>query len=135
MPADANREAAYIAADVLKAMIAAAQVTGLIPDMFRTLHATVLGTIDPTATPEPAEAPKPQPAVPVKKSVTPDHIVSLLDGKPYKSLKRHLTGRGYTPESYREAFGLAADYPMTAPNYALRRAEIARSTGLGRKKV
>lgn len=74
-----------------------------------------------------------QPAVPIKKSVTPDAIISLLDGKPYKSLRRHLTSRGYTPESYREAFRLPADYPMVAPAYAKQRSELAKKMGLGRR--
>lgn len=73
------------------------------------------------------------PAVPVKKSVTPDHIISLEDGRPYKSLKRHLKGRGMTPADYRAKWGLAADYPMVAPNYAKARSELARSFGLGRR--
>ncbi len=67
----------------------------------------------------------------IKKSITPDGITSFLDGKSYKSLKRHITSRGYTPESYREKFGLPADYPMTAANYSAARAELAKASGLG----
>jgi predicted transcriptional regulator len=77
---------------------------------------------------------KTQPAVPVKKSVFPDHIVCLEDGKKLKTLKRHLaTSYGMTPEQYREKWGLPARYPMVAPDYAARRATLARSIGLGRR--
>ncbi len=73
------------------------------------------------------------PAVPIKKSITDDHIISLEDGKPYKALKRHLTGLGLTPATYREKWGLPADYPMVAPSYSRQRTELAKSMGLGRK--
>ena len=72
--------------------------------------------------------------IPIKKSVTPDYIISLEDGRHYKSLKRHLSGRGLTPEQYREKWNLPADYPMVAPNYAKQRSDLAKSMGLGRQK-
>ena len=73
-------------------------------------------------------------AAPAKKSVTPDYIVSLEDGKKFKSLKRHLsTHYGMTPDEYRAKWGLPADYPMVAPNYAAARSAMAKSMGLGRK--
>ena len=73
-----------------------------------------------------------EPAVPVKKSVMPDHIVCLEDGKKLKMLKRHLrTAYGLTPEQYREKWNLPADYPMVAPNYAKKRSSLARQIGLG----
>jgi predicted transcriptional regulator len=73
--------------------------------------------------------------VPVKKSVTPDYIVCLEDGKKFKSLKRHLrTQYGMTPEQYREKWGLPADYPMVAPNYAKARSELAKEMGLGQQR-
>ena len=76
--------------------------------------------------------PAPIPAVPIRKSITPDAIISLEDGKPYKTLKRHLkTAHGMTPAEYRAKWGLPADYPMIAPNYAEKRSELARSRGLG----
>ena len=75
-----------------------------------------------------------KPAVPIKKSVTPDYIISLEDGKKFKSLKRHLgSAYGMTPDEYRAKWGLPADYPMVAPNYAAARSELARTMGLGRK--
>ncbi len=83
------------------------------------------------AVPEPE---KPQPAVPVKRSVFPDYIVCLEDGKKLKMLKRHLqSAYNMTPEAYRERWGLPPDYPMVAPNYAERRSALARQIGLGRK--
>jgi predicted transcriptional regulator len=80
------------------------------------------------------ETGKAQPAVPVKKSVFPDHIVCLEDGKKLKMLKRHLQSRySLTPDQYREKWGLPRDYPMVAPNYAQTRSALAKSIGLGRK--
>jgi predicted transcriptional regulator len=78
----------------------------------------------------PVEAPKP--AIPVKKSVTPDYIVCLEDGKKLKMLKRHLkTAYNMSPEAYRDRWGLASDYPMVAPNYAQQRSRLAKEIGLG----
>ncbi len=75
---------------------------------------------------------RPQPAVPIKKSVTPDHIVCLEDGRKLKMLKRHLkTAYNMTPEEYRDRWGLPPDYPMVAPNYAVQRSELAKQIGLG----
>jgi len=75
-----------------------------------------------------------QPAVPVKKSITPDYLVCLEDGKKLKMLKRHLrTTYGMTPEEYRAKWGLSPDYPMVAPNYAKQRSDFAKDIGLGRK--
>jgi len=76
-----------------------------------------------------------KPAVTVKKSITPDYIICLEDGRKLKMLKRHLrTAFGMTPEEYRAKWGLPADYPMVAPNYAKRRSEFAKQIGLGQKK-
>jgi predicted transcriptional regulator len=75
-----------------------------------------------------------KPAVPVKKSVAPDYIICLEDGKKFKSLKRHLrTHYNLSPEEYREKWGLPADYPMVAPNYSATRSKLAKDNGLGRK--
>ncbi len=73
------------------------------------------------------------PAVPIKKSVTPDFLISLEDGKSYKSLKRHLNTRGMTPDEYRTKWGLPKDYPMVAAAYSAQRSSLAKSLGLGRK--
>lgn len=75
-----------------------------------------------------------KPAVPIRKSVNPDYIICLEDGKKFKSLKRHLaTSHGLTPSEYREKWGLPADYPMVAPAYSSARSALAKATGLGRK--
>lgn len=77
----------------------------------------------------------PKPAVPVRRSVTPDYIVCLEDGKRFKSLRRHLRTRyGLTPEQYREKWGLPDDYPMVAPNYARARSDLAKEMGLGQQR-
>jgi len=74
------------------------------------------------------------PATTVRKSLaSPDHIISLIDGKPYRTLKRHLSTNGLTPADYRQRYGLKADYPMVAPSYAASRSEMAKRIGLGRK--
>jgi predicted transcriptional regulator len=73
------------------------------------------------------------PAVPIKKSVTPDYIISLEDGRKFKSMKRYLGLKGMTPDEYRQKWGLPRDYPMVAPNYATARSALAKSMGLGRK--
>ena len=97
----------------------------LIQDVYRTLSG--VGR-------EPVRADRPQPAVPVRKSVFPDHIVCLEDGKKLKMLKRHLkTAYNMTPDQYRERWGLPADYPMVAPNYARHRSTLAKKIGLGTK--
>jgi predicted transcriptional regulator len=76
-----------------------------------------------------------RPAVSVKKSITPEHIVCLEDGKKFKSLKRHLrTQYGMTPEQYREKWSLPPDYPMVAPNYAAARSQLAKQMGLGQQR-
>jgi len=100
-------------------------IAGLIEQVFRTL--SNLGGGGMVSTDRGA-----LPAVPVKKSVTPDYIVCLEDGKKLKMLKRHLkTAYDMTPEEYRERWGLPADYPMVAPNYAKQRSRLAKDIGLG----
>ena len=83
----------------------------------------------------PVEREEQKPKVPVKKSVMPDHIVCLEDGKKFKSLKRHLrTHYNLSPEQYREKWSLAPDYPMVAPNYAAARSQLAKQMGLGQQR-
>jgi predicted transcriptional regulator len=82
------------------------------------------------------EGPDAKPAVSIKKSITPDYLVCLEDGKKFKSLKRHLrTHFNLTPEQYREKWNLPADYPMVAPNYANSRSKLAKNMGLGQRKA
>ncbi|WP_416355849.1 MucR family transcriptional regulator [Aureimonas phyllosphaerae] len=102
-------------------------------------HAALVGMIDPPveASADQLEASEEyQGAVSVRKSLAdPEVIISMIDGKPYKALRRHLATHGLTPETYRERYGLKADYPMVAPNYSKRRAEVAKQLGLGRKRT
>lgn len=85
------------------------------------------------AGPEPEPEARPEPAVSVRRSVRPDHLICLVCGQPQKMLKRHLAVRhGLTPAQYRERFGLKPEYPMAAPNYVQKRREVALATGLGR---
>lgn len=80
------------------------------------------------------EAAELEPAVPIRKSITPDAIICLEDGKAFKSLKRHLrTAYGMTPDEYRERWGLPSSYPMVAPNYSATRSQLAKNTGLGKR--
>jgi len=100
------------------------EISGVIEQVFKTL--STLGG-ENAVNPE-----RPQPAVPIKKSVTPDYIVCLEDGKKLKMLKRHLkTAYNMSPEEYRERWNLPADYPMVAPNYAEQRSKLAKDIGLG----
>ena len=98
-----------------------------IPDLIASVHRALQGL----SAPPQAEPEKREPPVPIKKSITPDFLISLEDGRRYKTLRRHLTRRGLTPEQYREKWGLPRDYPMVAPNYAKQRSELARASGLG----
>ena len=101
-------------------------LAGVIQGVHKTLQG--LGTQAP-------QTDRPKPAVSVKKSITPDYIVCLEDGKQLKMLKRHLkTAYNMSPEDYRERWGLPADYPMVAPNYAQRRSALAKKIGLGTKR-
>jgi predicted transcriptional regulator len=102
-----------------------------LPDLIRLVHRALIDLRD-SADGLPAKAP----AVPIKRSVTPDYLVCLEDGKKLKMLKRHLrSAYGMTPEDYRRKWGLPSDYPMVAPNYAAQRADFARSIGLGRNRT
>ena len=103
-----------------------------LPELIRVVHAALNGLINGTAEASPeAEIEKPS-AAQIRKSVVPDGIISFLDGKSYKTLKRHLGTHGLNPVSYRQRFGLPADYPMVSPNYAAQRSALAKSIGLGR---
>ena len=103
-----------------------------LPSLIGNVHLSLKSLGQPQA---PAEVPTElKPAVPVKKSVTPDYIVCLEDGKRLKMLKRHLSSSyDMTPDEYRTKWGLPADYPMVAPNYAKARSDLALKLGLGRK--
>lgn len=103
-----------------------------LPALIQGIHAALTGLANGKAQAAPeAEVEKPT-APQIRKSVMQDGIVSFLDGKTYKTLKRHLTTHGLDPQSYRQRYGLSTDYPMVAPEYAKRRSDLAKSIGLGR---
>jgi predicted transcriptional regulator len=106
-----------------------------VPGFLQNMHRAVTALASPSAqTVEPAPATEHTPAVSVRRSLaSQDHIISLIDGKPYKTLKRHIAGHGLTPAQYRERYGLKSDYPMVAENYAALRRGLAKKIGLGRK--
>ena len=122
-----------LTADIVSAYVSnntvpAGDLAALIADVHRALTNTHMGVSEPE--PEPLK-----PAVNPKKSVFPDYIVCLEDGKKFKSLKRHLrTHYDLSPEEYREKWGLPADYPMVAPNYAAARSALAKKMGLGQQR-
>ncbi len=121
-----------LAADIVSAFVSKNAVPSAdLPALIASVHSALQNVGNPA--PAQAET-KYEPAVPVKKSVTPDALISLIDGRKYKSLKRHLTGHGLTPQQYRERYGLPADYPMVASAYAARRSELAKAAGLGQQR-
>jgi predicted transcriptional regulator len=128
---DENNDILSLTADIAAAYVSnntvpASDVPAVIQTIYRALGA--LGKTDMQPAPEARK-----PAVPVRKSITPDYLISLEDGKPYKSLKRHLrTQYNMSPDDYRAKWGLPKDYPMVAPNYAASRSALAKSMGLGR---
>jgi predicted transcriptional regulator len=129
----ANSDLIDLAAEIVSAYVSnnsvpASDLPTLIAEVHRALNSTHAGTSEPE--PEPLK-----PAVNPKRSVFPDYIVCLEDGKKFKSLKRHLrTHYDLSPEEYREKWGLPADYPMVAPNYAAARSALAKKMGLGQQR-
>jgi predicted transcriptional regulator len=106
-----------------------------VPAFLGKMHDTVQTLLGTASEPEPQEAPTDfTPAVSVRKSLaSKDHIISMIDGKPYKTLRRHLATHGLSPAEYRERYGLKSDYPMVAENYSESRRAMAKKIGLGRK--
>jgi len=102
------------------------------PDLIRSVHDALSRLGQPDAAPEPE---KPKGAVSIRASIKPDGIISMIDGRKYQTLRRHISGHGYTPETYRETFGLPRDYPMVSANYSETRRAMAKKIGLGRKRV
>lgn len=125
-----NADVLGLTAQIVSAHVSNNSVTTeALPSLIQEVYKTLAGVGK-----EPAQPERPQPAVPIKKSVFPDHIVCLEDGKKLKMLKRHLkTAYNMSPEQYRERWGLAPDYPMVAPNYARHRSSLAKKIGLGTK--
>ncbi len=127
-------ELVAMTADIVSAFVSANSVhMSEIPDLITSVHGALVAV---AARAEAKPALDLVPAVPIKKSVHQDFIICLEDGKPFKSLKRHLRTRyGMTPEDYRAKWGLPADYPIVAPSYAEARSALAKKTGLGKGKA
>ena len=120
--------ATIVSAYVSNNPLPAADLGALLSNVHAALCSITAGRSSAAAEPE-VEKPT---AAQIRKSITPDGLISFLDGKSYKTLKRHLTRHSLDPRSYRERFGLPADYPMVAPNYAAQRSALAKQIGLGR---
>jgi predicted transcriptional regulator len=123
---------AQLVADIVASYVTNNQVAvDALPTLISTVSTSVNGLFNPA--PVVAEAPaRPEPAVSIRKSITPEFLICLEDGKKLKSMKRHLSILGLTPDQYRAKWGLPKDYPMVAPAYAAQRSELARTMGLGR---
>jgi predicted transcriptional regulator len=130
---DSNPNFIGLTADIVSAYVSNNTVpSGDVPSLINEVHSALLRVFSGQA--EPLSEPL-KPAVPIKRSINPDFIVCLEDGKKFKSLKRHLrTQYGMTPEQYREKWGLPADYPMVSPNYAAARSQLAKQMGLGQQR-
>ncbi len=132
MAGESDTDVLRLTAKIVSAHVGKNQVAvDALPQLIQSVHHSLAAV----GMAEPAPAPAPlAPAVPIRKSVFPDYIVCLEDGKKLKMLKRHLQASyGMTPQQYRAKWGLPADYPMVAPNYASHRSSLAKQIGLGRK--
>ena len=127
----ANQDLLGLTAEIVSAHVSNNPVSiSDLPNLIQEVYRTLAHMGQPQA----VQAEKPQPAVPIKKSVTPEFLICLEDGKKLKMLKRHLkTAFNLTPDQYREKWGLSADYPMVAPNYTKHRSSLAKRIGLGTK--
>ena len=123
-----------LAAGVVAAFVSNNSVpVGELPALIHAVHTSVKRLAEgPESTALQVEAKAP--AVSIRKSITPDYLICLDDGKHFRSLRRHLTALGLTPEQYREKWRLPADYPMVAPNYAAQRSALAKKLGLGQMR-
>lgn len=130
---DTSRELVTMTAEIVSAYVSANEISAQdLPALIRTVHAA----LEEVAGAQPGlQEPAQEPAVAIKKSITPEYIICLEDGKKFKSLKRHLRTRyGMTPEEYRTKWNLPHDYPMVAPNYAKERSNLAKRMGLGQAR-
>ncbi|MGZ9114984.1 MAG: MucR family transcriptional regulator [Brevundimonas sp.] len=125
-----NAQLLEMTADIVSAYVGNNNVQAIeVPGLISSIHAALTQVSSGAVEPEPEVK---DPAVPVRKSITPDFLICLEDGRKFKSLKRHLrTKYNMSPEEYRAKWGLAKDYPMVAPNYAKARSDLAKSMGLG----
>ena len=127
---EASTDLLSLTAEVVSAYVAKNPLpTAALPEVIAQVHQSLQALSGPKQEPQVPLVP----AVPIKKSVTADYIISLEDGRKFKSMKRYLGLLGMTPDQYRQKWNLPRDYPMVAPNYAVRRSELAKSMGLGKK--
>jgi len=130
----ANQDLTTLTAEIVSSFVGSNAVSPeALPDLIRSVYGSLLLIREGRAPSETETVrPKISPAQ-IRKSVTPDALISFIDGKSYRSLRRHLTAHGYTPERYRDEFGLPKDYPLVSPNYSKTRSEMAKALGLGAK--
>lgn len=122
-----------LTADIVSAYVSKNSVRpGDMPELLASIHGALAG-LSQGSTPEAPAVDKPTPSQ-IRKSVTPEVLISFVDGKPYKTLKRHLSRNGMTIEQYRERYGLPRDYPSTAASYSEQRSKLALTLGLGNKR-
>jgi MucR family transcriptional regulator, transcriptional regulator of exopolysaccharide biosynthesis len=127
----ATFDPAEVTADIVAAFVSSNSLpTGELPSLIESVYAAVKGFGGPGEV-APTVVDPPSPAVSIRKSITPDYLICLEDGKRFKSMRRHLALLGMTPEQYRAKWGLPVTYPMAAPNYAAKRSALAKSAGLG----
>ena len=131
MSGEAGTETIDLVAGIVSAYVGNNSVSREdLPALIASVHAS-LASIASGTSPAPEAGPEPVPAVSIRRSITPEYLISLEDGRKYKTLKRHLAGLGLTPDQYRAKWGLRPDYPMVAPDYAARRSALAKESGLG----
>lgn len=135
MTNDPSNDLTALTVDLLSAFVANNNVrSDDLPALIASTHAALAGLNNESHVPVAEAQPEYTPAVTARKSLASrEHIVSMIDGKSYKTLKRHLSGHGLTPDQYRERYGLPASYPMVAPAYSEARRDTAKRLGLGRK--
>lgn len=127
---NADRDLLAMTADIIAAYVTNNKIdAAALPGLITSIHAALGSTGSEVV--EEVEPVQKMTAAQARKLITPAGIISLITQKPFKSMKRHVTTHGYTPESYREAFGLPADFPMVHPDYAAARSALAKSMGLG----
>jgi predicted transcriptional regulator len=134
MPSSASgpSEPIVLAVEIVSAFVGRNSLpSAQLPVLIQSVHAALLNIISSNVTPGSVEPAAPVAAVTIRKSVTPDYLICLDDGRKFKSLRRHLAGLGMTPEQYRAKWNLPSDYPMVAPNYAAQRSALAKKIGLG----
>jgi len=135
MPPSDSADALALTGDIVCAFVAYNSLRATeLPGLIQSVHAGLARLISGAAAPAAPAAEAPTPAVSVRKSITPDYLICFDDGLKFKSLRRHLTALGMTPEQYRAKWKLPADYPMVAANYAAQRSALAKKIGLGQSR-